>query len=333
MTKVKAFTLSELMVVIAIIALLVAMLVPTLNGLSTTAKRVLCINNLNKINQASQTWASQCQTWSQNALAEGGWTAVVTSLTQSLDLLKCPEGGPLVTGTSVESLIVIRTSPTSDVAIPLIEMNANGGFAGAFKVLKLSSEQFKVLGECQRFTPVPYVVGANPNVYYWCYDDGAIGTGDYDFQDLTIKVTKNFDGTVTIFVLADTGGNPEVWSADLKTQYADTHDINQHHYSGKGVERVIQVGSVTNYGMNNAKIDMRSLSKVQVLDYADATAASTDNWDAAEWDKNKDKVPDFIRHGGKLNAAMLDGSAKSYYRWELDPSDVTVERTLWQKED
>jgi len=28
---------------------------------------------------------------------------------------------------------------------------------------------------------------------------------------------------------------------------------------------------------------------------------------------------------------MLGGSAKTYYRWQLDPVDVEVERQLWEK--
>jgi hypothetical protein len=139
-------------------------------------------------------------------------------------------------GSSVESMIVIRASPTSNVGIPLIEMNEDGGFGGSFKILKYSSTQFGTLGEGRSITPEPYVPDTNPNLYYWCYDDGSIGTGDYDFQDLTIRVTKNGDGTGTLFILACCGDDPEVWSPDFKTCYARTQDINEHHYGGKGAD-------------------------------------------------------------------------------------------------
>jgi len=68
------------------------------------------------------------------------------------------------------------------------------------------------------------------------------------------------------------------------------------------------------------------------MDYPNAIAASTDNWDVKEWDKDKDGKPDFLRHKGRMNAVTLGGSAKSYYRWELDPVDIEVERVLWEKE-
>ena len=331
MNKSRGFTLAELMVVIGIIALLVSIVIPSLDGLLTEGRRILCLNNLNKINQATQTWATQYKSWDQHALAEGGWIAAVETVTNGHEVLRCPEGGPLAEGNPVESKIVIRTSPTSTVAIPLLEMNKNGGFAGQFKIIKLSTTQYN-LGEGKTITPVPYVPDSNPNQYYWGYDDGAIGTGDYDFQDLTIQVTKNGDGTATLSIKADTAGNPEVWSPDLKTCYAKTQDINQHNYGAKGVTVKMEIGGSTHYGMNTAKIDMRRLDKIQVMDYPNAIAASTDNWDVKEWDKDKDGKPDFLRHKGRMNAVTLGGSAKSYYRWELDPVDIEVERVLWEKE-
>jgi type II secretory pathway pseudopilin PulG len=319
------------MVVIGIIALLVAIIMPTLSSASSETRRVLCLNNLNKINQATHTWAYNAKSWDQHALAEGGWTAAVENLTDGHEVLRCPEGGELAEGSPVESLIVIRTSPTSNVGIPLIEMNKDGGFAGAFKILKLSNTQFN-LSESKRITPGPYVPDGNPNSYWWGYDDGAIGSGDYDFQDLTIHVTKTGGGKATLSIVASTGGHPEVWSPDFKTCYAKDQDINVNHYgAGKGVTLQLIVGGTTHYGMNTAKIDMRSVDKIQVLDYCNAIAASTDNWDVKEWDENKDGRPDFIRHLGKLNAATLGGSAKTYARWQLDPKDIEVERQLWQK--
>ena len=330
MNRSRGFTLAELMVVIGIIALLVAIIMPSYSSAGAEVRRVLCLNNLNKINQATQTWATRSMSWDQHALAEGGWTAVVETLTGGHEVLRCPEGAQLADGSPVESLIVIRESPTSSVAIPLLEMNKNGGFAGQFKTLKLSGTQY-ALGEGKTIVPMPYVPDSNPNLYWWGYDDGAIGTGDYDFQDLSIRVTKNGDGTATLAILASTGGNPEVWSPDLKICYAKTQDINEHHYGGKTVTVKLNIGGATHYGMNTARIDMRRLDKIQVMDYPNAIAASTDNWDVKEWDENKDGRPDFLRHIGKLNAAMLGGSAKTYYRWQLDPVDVEVERQLWEK--
>jgi prepilin-type N-terminal cleavage/methylation domain-containing protein/prepilin-type processing-associated H-X9-DG protein len=50
--KSKAFTLVELMVVIAIIALLVAILLPSMSSVASVTRATICMNNLNKLGQA-----------------------------------------------------------------------------------------------------------------------------------------------------------------------------------------------------------------------------------------------------------------------------------------
>ena len=50
--KRKAFTLVELMVVIAIIALLVSILLPSLSSVISLTRATICMNNLNKLGQA-----------------------------------------------------------------------------------------------------------------------------------------------------------------------------------------------------------------------------------------------------------------------------------------
>ena len=328
MHRSKGFSLAEMMVVVGIIAMLAAIIVPTLGSATAQARCMLCLNNLHRINQAAHTWSSQTHSWDQHALADGGWTALVEKVCDGPEVLRCPEGGPLAEGEPIESMFVIRTSPSSSVGIPLVELLGGGGF----KILKLSGSQRSRLGESQRITPEPYKADSNPNVYYWCYDDGAIGVGDYDFQDLVVRVTKKGSGTASMFAIAETGGHPEVWSPDFKTRYAQDVDINKNHYqNAKGVEWTLSTGGVTNYGMNLAKLDMRMPNKIQAMDYLNATAASTDNWDYKEWDQDKDGKPDFIRHNGRLNAVMLNGAARSYRRWQIDPQDIEVARKLWQK--
>ena len=326
MNRHRGFTLAELMVVIAVIALLVAILMPALSGIGANARRILCINNLNKINQATQTSASRSS--SDLRSMSDNWVSVVQQLTDSQDLLRCPEGGPLAEGSPVESLLCIRMRTGGLETIPLMEVFQSGGWASGYKLLKFSSTQFSQLGESKRVTPAPYVPDGNPNTYYWCYDDAGLG-GDHDFQDLVVRVEKTGGGQARIQITATTGGRPEVWSPDLTIPYGVDSEINLLH-GGTGVERVLNVGGGTHYGMNTASLDMREFKKLHILDYMNAQANSTDNWSDGTFDDDEDGLPDFSRHQGRLNAALLDGSARSYYRWQLDPSDLEVERVLWQ---
>jgi prepilin-type processing-associated H-X9-DG protein len=316
------------MVVICIVALLAAIVVPHFTGVSGQARTLLCANNLRRISETTQTWATNNKAFHLAPLASAGWPGVVVNLTGSKECLTCPEGDEFQEGHPVEDQVVIRTSPTSGVGIPLVGLLEGGGY----KVLKLSDTQWNSgIAECARTEPVPYIPDGQPNVYWWGYDDGAIGSGDYDFQDLAIKITKHGDGTATLFVRSETAGRPEVWTPDFSTQLAPWDQTNVHHNPGlKGVEFKLNVGGASHYGMNVAEMDMRSQGKIQALDYLSATAHSTDNWDDPEWDKDENEEPDFIRHRGRLNVLYLGGSVQTKYRDEVDPVDVEIERKLWQ---
>jgi len=331
----RGFTLVELTVVLSIIALLTMIVVPSMTDLTTTARIVLCQNHLKRISEASQTWSTDVATETQgeaqprrlSTLASAGWPAIVKRLA-SAECLICPEGSVLQEGSPVEQQLVIRTSPTSQTAIPLVSMMEGG----SYKVLKLSNTQWESgIAECARQEPVPYVPDGNPNVYWWGYDDGAFGSGDYDFQDCAIKVTKNGDGTATIYVRTETAGKPEVWNPELTECYARWDQTNVHHdRSAPCVTFKLGVGGASHYGMNGAHLDMQKGGKIQALDYLRTTAYSTDDWSEGQWDGDEDGQPDFLRHRGRLNVLYTDGAVKLMWREEVDPADVEVERELWQ---
>ena len=59
----KVFSLIELLIVIAIIAILAAMLLPALNKARESARGTVCIGNLRQIHTAAVSYASDNKDW------------------------------------------------------------------------------------------------------------------------------------------------------------------------------------------------------------------------------------------------------------------------------
>ena len=82
-----AFTLVEIMIVVAIIGLLAAIAIPNFVRARTTAQMNACINNLRQIDGAVQQWALETKKDTTAAVAEGDVTPYLKNS------ITCPSGG------------------------------------------------------------------------------------------------------------------------------------------------------------------------------------------------------------------------------------------------
>ncbi|HEX2973276.1 MAG TPA: prepilin-type N-terminal cleavage/methylation domain-containing protein [Tepidisphaeraceae bacterium] len=73
MSRPKAFTLVELLVVLALLALLIAILLPALKAARRSAERVLCTANMKQIGQAFLYYAHDNQGWLPNVAEYDAW--------------------------------------------------------------------------------------------------------------------------------------------------------------------------------------------------------------------------------------------------------------------
>ncbi|MDO8609352.1 MAG: type II secretion system protein [bacterium] len=88
----KAFSLIELLVTIAIIALLASMILPTLSNAKLSAKKITCINNLHQLDLSLIMYADDNEQYFpiRGGNSSNKWPAQLETYYSDLKILKCP---------------------------------------------------------------------------------------------------------------------------------------------------------------------------------------------------------------------------------------------------
>ena len=333
----RAFTLVELMVVVAIIPLLAAVLLLSLSRVFHVQRTIHCINHLHKIAQAHATRKADEKLCHLPRFAPAGWPgALLPYLGQDATALICPESDGVLRPPISEQFRVRFYGSSYDYNVVL-----GGPYA-----LMLSDSQYhacksagyvrhgKELLKCPCYPG--YEPDGNPDVVWFCMEELQPGSAHLqagsparDFEDVRMRITDNHDGTIGLYF--------ELGSGKLDAQVVRVDGGEVLATIPKGHPRAARgagpfPGGLTakcSYGMN-AAILAPGLRKVLVLDYEWLVAKSVDVWTDPRLDEDLDGVPNFARHAGRINVGFMDGSVKTKWPQEIDPIVPSVARRHWQ---
>lgn len=327
------FTLVEVLVVIAVIVLLVAVLMPVLDGVFAYQKYIACAGHLKELGNAYGTmYATRRMNREVGIGALGsGWPRLFERyVSGSNSVFWCPaaEGEGVWKKASLDQYYD--------------EVYIGGSYQGAMSlsesdspfVWRLSQTQFDVFknssGHGQGYNYTGYKPDGNPNLYYYLLEDNAWrGGGDMDFWDIIFKIeTDGINYKITIVVgitgyvhnfIQGQGANKKILMADCRA------------YNGKSVE-VKGVG-IASYGINTVadQVEPGEGGKILIMDYDLVTAAGSqydETGDRArqlteKWrpDANDPTGPlKFARHMRKCNVLFTDGTVKLMRVEDIHPN-------------
>jgi hypothetical protein len=318
--------LVELLVVIAVIALLASVILPSLHQSGDATRTAWCANNLRNIGVAYGLRLADAQGDGMGTCTPTFWPSILLPyLDGQQEALLCqgdaaPAGG---------------ASRIADFRVK-IERGDGVHYIDFFTVhmKQLSQEQYNAAGPTWQDwanyfanTYSGYVPGANPNVYWLTIEDWqTLPGGGNDYGDVRVKVTENEDGTVTLNPMQ---GHPTGYRHRLV--FADTlmDALEPPGLLVLGDTRTRTLTGKTSYGMNAQAGRLLRSGKILVLDYETIVADSNDDWGAPELDPDTDGIPTFARHSRKANVLSAGGSVSLTNPRRINPEDTAIEASLW----
>jgi prepilin-type N-terminal cleavage/methylation domain-containing protein/prepilin-type processing-associated H-X9-DG protein len=325
--KKRAFTLTELMVVISIIALLVMVVSPSLMKGWSVARRTVCQNNLAKLSTVLPK-ASGVNFTRPNNISQlteyfpdwQMWPAQAFTAISDPAVFRCPEDDSPQTPdySSVHKRVVFRSSYGGGVEITLAtQLGDNYYYLGrtGFDPAKGKYSE--------------YVFEEAGNILVWAVTPG--------YGDFWIPTNHN-DGYLRIYnltgelvvIACNCGGDNQLWIDNKPAFGPDTSNLNYTQLN-RNVGKTVKIGNGTStlasYGVNSYAHRYPYGSSVLVLmDYAGDGVTMSMSADPDEPAKVRAQLLKSLRHLDRLNILKADGSVQTVGLSSIDPAQ---NRPLW----
>ena len=322
------FTLLELLTVIAIIAMLLAILMPSLRGAINVTKAAKCGSNLRELSKAVANFRSDKPT--QKLFPQTWQSTLKPYVSNNLDVFVCPEfagNNPEATQVALNDLVYFRVVHGRTDIIDLTENPY---------MVKLSPPQYEAalaanwLGNSNASNNFPRdewpYQDDGTGVYWLCMEDYG---NDWDYKDVMTRVTDNHDGTLSLHMISGFTGHQN----SLRWK----HDDSEIAYIGSnntvGVDVTLPTEEYeSSYGMNGKAEGIKFQgTKVLMIDYIWIVASRTHDWSAHPGPRLG--VPSFARHMGKMNVLFAGGDVALMRPEEIDPADEVVRNYRWDVDD